>query len=538
MYRLAPARGLTSLLPTALLLLAGCADRMQTVTAPGAIRAVAIPYESVCFETGENVQSKPPEEDQLPYEYWHGPSPTGCGSAEQFGFDDQTTRWGIDLSAAVRAKVGSWDNQIAGSAHNVWATYEYRLPDPNESPTLPREIRFVSAVFEGWDGSARAIHVPEFDSFLLSPLAGVKFVSYLGGCETSVTDPEACWAKARQNNHYHWEFRYCVDDNEETVFGNAKTMNGECVYQVDLENPPANVGPRAAFGATSSPVTSGSANGTITGDASASCDRVDGIGVVTLQCNVPEGDRSLTYTWHLINASGTLVETHYGKATTFSGLLAGVYRLRLTVRDGQGGFDIAEQTVTVASAPANRAPVAVATVTTVQQPTKKFGSFTVSGADSYDLDNDPLTYKWVVRDSANFAFDSASTVGATFIASPGLYTATLTVSDGRGASSSASVTVRINKPIPGISISGPETVQPYSSCTWTASVSAVTEPYTTRWYVSSGGGPFFQADSGSSYTHYAYPGSLIIRARAIRGDGTVISSADKPITVATSAPGC
>jgi glucose/arabinose dehydrogenase len=89
----------------------------------------------------------------------------------------------------------------------------------------------------------------------------------------------------------------------------------------------------------------------------------------------------------------------------------------------------------------NSDPVAVASA---NPPSGASPPLTVnfSGTGSSDPDNDPLSYAWNFGDGAT---GSGATTSHTYTA-PGLYTATLTVTDGQGGSDTATVSISVGAP--------------------------------------------------------------------------------------------
>jgi parallel beta-helix repeat protein len=138
----------------------------------------------------------------------------------------------------------------------------------------------------------------------------------------------------------------------------------------------------------------------------------------------------LTYTWNFGDgktASGVSV-SHTYKA-------AGVYTVMLTVSDGQlTSSDTMTVTVTSPS-PSNSPPVADAGF---DQTINVGRQLLLDGSGSMDPDKDPLSYSWDFGDGdmgSGIQVSHAYTV-------PGLYTATLTVTDGQ-LSTSDSVTITV-----------------------------------------------------------------------------------------------
>ncbi|MEO8678604.1 MAG: PKD domain-containing protein [Vicinamibacterales bacterium] len=152
----------------------------------------------------------------------------------------------------------------------------------------------------------------------------------------------------------------------------------------------------------------------------------------------PDGD-PLTFAWDFGDgASGSGALATHGYAT------AGPYTATLTVSDGRGGTATATASVSVTEPPppppVNRAPSASAGGPYAGE-TNQAIAFAGSGSDP---DGDPLTFTWDFGDGASGS-GAMATHGYT---TAGPYTATLTVSDGRGgvASSTASVTTVAPRP--------------------------------------------------------------------------------------------
>jgi PKD repeat protein len=116
---------------------------------------------------------------------------------------------------------------------------------------------------------------------------------------------------------------------------------------------------------------------------------------------------------------------------------AGPFTATLTVNDGRGGTATATAAVTVTTQPpANRDPVAVANgpyTGTAGEPIQ------FSSAGSSDPDNDPLAFAWDFGDGGKSLDPNPQHTYAA--GSP--FTATLTVSDGRGGTASASAAVTV-----------------------------------------------------------------------------------------------
>jgi PKD repeat protein len=150
----------------------------------------------------------------------------------------------------------------------------------------------------------------------------------------------------------------------------------------------------------------------------------------------PDGD-PLTYAWSFGDgAQGSGVSVSHNYPT------AGTYAATLTVNDGRGGTHSAEVLIVVDPPSGNRPPVAAISA----NPKSATIPFTVTldGRGSSDPDGDPLTYSWSFADGVR---GSGPTMQRTFedangdMKEAGGYLVTLTVSDGRGGTASASVRI-------------------------------------------------------------------------------------------------
>ncbi|WP_420635408.1 PKD domain-containing protein [Candidatus Palauibacter sp.] len=139
-----------------------------------------------------------------------------------------------------------------------------------------------------------------------------------------------------------------------------------------------------------------------------------------------------SYTW---SVDGSRVETGASSSTGYTFQDAGTYTVGLTVADSGGQTDSASESVTVVS---DDPPTAILSVSCTGR------ECTFEGLDSTD-DNGITTYAWEVDGAA---VGSGSSTSHTF-ASDGTYSVTLTVTDTKGQTGSASedVTVRDDPPV-------------------------------------------------------------------------------------------
>lgn len=153
----------------------------------------------------------------------------------------------------------------------------------------------------------------------------------------------------------------------------------------------------------------------------------------------PESD-PLTYTWDFGDgATGT------GSAVSHEYSSVGPFTVTLIVSDGTDSA-AATKTITIE----NRAPVANA-----GGPYNglRTAPIVFNGSASSDIDGDPLTYSWDFGDGGT---GTGASPAYTFLF-PGVFTVTLTVSDGMATSAPATTTVTIVNQAPVVNIGGPYT---------------------------------------------------------------------------------
>ncbi len=151
------------------------------------------------------------------------------------------------------------------------------------------------------------------------------------------------------------------------------------------------------------------------------------------QSSDPDGD-PLTYTWDFGDGN-----TGTGEIAIHTYQSTGTFTAKLTVSDGQASTD-AFATIFVSSG--NAAPVASFTANPLTGEAPLLVSFDAS--NSSDPDNDPLTYAWTFGDGNTGAGISPTHTYQT----GGVFTATLTVSDGT-SSTSSSVNITVTLPNQG-----------------------------------------------------------------------------------------
>ncbi|HEX6973973.1 MAG TPA: PKD domain-containing protein, partial [Vicinamibacterales bacterium] len=166
------------------------------------------------------------------------------------------------------------------------------------------------------------------------------------------------------------------------------------------------------------------------------------ISFIGTESSDPEG-QSLTYAW-TFGDGGTAT----GASATHTYQEPGTFSVELTVRDSEGATSSASTTVTVVRA--NRPPVANAGGPYTGDATQ---ALTLSATSSTDPDGDALTFSWNLGDLTS----ATGAIVRRAYTTPGTYTATVTVSDGRGgtATATALVTIRALNQRPLASIGGP-----------------------------------------------------------------------------------
>ena len=148
-----------------------------------------------------------------------------------------------------------------------------------------------------------------------------------------------------------------------------------------------------------------------------------------------EGD-SLSFEWSIISApsgSSASLTTTSGETTSITTDEPGEYVISLTVNDGSisSDTDTLVITATVASTPGNNAPVADAG----ENQTVVVGeTVLLSGANSYDADNEMLTFQWQLAEvpiGSSTSLSSLNTEETSFKTDlAGEYRIELTVNDG------------------------------------------------------------------------------------------------------------
>lgn len=167
------------------------------------------------------------------------------------------------------------------------------------------------------------------------------------------------------------------------------------------------------------------------------------VNTVSLSGSGTDSDGTIqTYTWSQVSGPGTAGITSPSAANTnVTGLIAGVYIFRLTVKDNSGATGSDDVVVTV-SAQANQAPTANAgNDQTITLPTNSV-NLTGSGTDA---DGNISSFEWVKLSGPNGSAFSNQNSAATSVTGliAGTYQFQLTVTDNSGATASDVVMVTV-----------------------------------------------------------------------------------------------
>ncbi|PWV55802.1 PKD domain-containing protein [Chitinophaga sp. S165] len=155
------------------------------------------------------------------------------------------------------------------------------------------------------------------------------------------------------------------------------------------------------------------------------------------------------YAWKKLSGPTGGTITNAAIATTSAtGLTAGTYIFTVTVTDDKAATDVDSITVKVNPAAANKPPVANAgSAVTITLPTN---TVTLDGKASADADGSISKYEWKkVSGPAGGAIATATAVKTNITSLiAGTYVFSLTVTDNKNATNTASVTVKVNPAVP------------------------------------------------------------------------------------------
>lgn len=149
---------------------------------------------------------------------------------------------------------------------------------------------------------------------------------------------------------------------------------------------------------------------------------------------------TLTYQWNFGDSGNAT-----GQTPTHSYLTVGTFNAVCTITDGNGGMVQSSVMVNVTPAPVtNVAPVVSSPAAATPNPAG-VGQSVAFLVAATDANNDALAYSWDFGDAAN---GSGPGIAHTYAAA-GVYNAVCTINDGKGGSTTSSVSVTINAPIVG-----------------------------------------------------------------------------------------
>ena len=219
-------------------------------------------------------------------------------------------------------------------------------------------------------------------------------------------------------------FRMTVKDN-----GGATTADDVQVTVKAATAPPAN----------QAPTTNAGSDITITLPTSSTS--------FTATASDPDGTIS-TYAWTQVSGPNTAaIQTAAASSTNVSGLIAGVYVFRMTVKDNGGATAADDVQVTVKSAPVNQAPTTNAgSDITITLPT----SSTSFSATASDPDGTISTYAWTQVSGPNTATIQKPAASATNVSGliAGIYVFRMTVTDNSGATATDGIQVTVKAATP------------------------------------------------------------------------------------------
>jgi PKD repeat protein len=149
----------------------------------------------------------------------------------------------------------------------------------------------------------------------------------------------------------------------------------------------------------------------------------------------------LTYAWDFGDPASGAANTASGATASHTYSTVGPYTATLTVTDVGGLTDTTTVPVTVGAA--NQPPVADASATTPQSGAAPL-AVSFDSAGSSDADGGIVSYAWDFGDPTSGTNTASGATAAHTYATPGTYTATLTVTDGGGATDSATVQIVVS----------------------------------------------------------------------------------------------
>ncbi|WP_299490262.1 PKD domain-containing protein, partial [Acaryochloris sp. IP29b_bin.137] len=231
------------------------------------------------------------------------------------------------------------------------------------------------------------------------------------------------------------------------------------------------------------------------------------------------GHDPLTYTWDFSDGSPSQTGSTVEHTFTDDGL----YTISLTVTDGEGGSTTETVTVKVA----NVAP----TITNLTgETTRNEGDLTPFTATATDPGADTLTYVWTFGDGSPAL--QSDTVSHTY-ADNGIYTATLTVSDEDGGSTSQTLTIEVKNVAPVVTIGDIPTVDEGQPVAFTASFTdpGLLDTHTILWDFGDG-----TTSDSLTPTHIYADSGLYTATLTITDQDGAATSATVTVTINNLAP--
>lgn len=153
------------------------------------------------------------------------------------------------------------------------------------------------------------------------------------------------------------------------------------------------------------------------------------------------------------------------------------------------------------------------------------GTCTAFGYDSYGTFTNSNVSSWSSSNTGKVTITSGGGVTAV---SPGTSTITAVID---GVSGTASITVI--DPTPVVTIYGPSSIRPNTTCEWYANVSVVTPGYTADW----SGGTTIYEDASSYLARKSTTGSFYVTITVTDDDGRT-ATASRYVGVSSNAPAC
>jgi beta-lactam-binding protein with PASTA domain len=443
--------------------------------------------------------------------------------------------------------------QIAGTATSVSGSYASYAPNPSIS------VNGVAATSTGGTFTAAGVPVPSGSGFLTAVIATPDGLSDSDNVAVNGNHPPQAEAgadmSARVGDSVLLDGRNSSDPESALItygWTLASKPEGSQSSLADNQsvNPsftPDRSGPYVVTLIVNDGV-QGSApdNVTITADSAPNADAGSDQSVVTGSQVFLDGSGSfdpdltpITWTWRLAavppESSAVLLYPNTVNPT-FVADKVGTYVAELTVFDGLL-FSLPDNVSIVAATP-NAPPVANAGP---DQTVSRNASTWVTGAGSYDPDNDPLSFQWSfvsIPEGSASVLDNATWPSATFVADrEGGYVVRLVVDDGQATSAPDTVVVTAvnDPPVASASSSGGEvTVGTAVSLSGVGSTDANSDTLTYLWSVlTAPAGSTASISGATSVSASITPdmaGSYTIRL--VVNDGFVDSS---PATLAISA---